>query len=116
VVKTEAPDPVAYLDHVSLTHAGPVAPYDDLGLSAAFLRACSAVAASGRGAVRYVRGWGIDDLIEVDTSGHDMEWLSLSRIDPADTRLEADKLSLCTPEAGLRAASGHAQPYDMRIM
>jgi hypothetical protein len=115
-VSLEAPDPVAHLERLSLTRVGPIAGQDDHVINEAVARAWRHLARTTRGTLTFVRTWGFDDDIEVDTSAGGLEWLSLSWIERGATRTEAERLSLSRFGDRPRPVTGETLAEEIRLM
>ena len=77
-VDREVPNPVVFLEHISLTHIGPIPGQDDHMITAALFRAANPLSHTFKATIVFIRTLGIGDGVEVLASSRDMECLSLT--------------------------------------
>ena len=103
-VNREVPNAVAFLEHISLTHVGPIPGQDDHMITAAFFRAANPLGRGFQATLVYIRTMGIGDGVEVVADSHDLECLSLTT--------EIGNRPGEAPDAGLTPFADLAQPDD----
>ncbi len=103
-VNREVPNPVAFLEHISLTHVGPIPGQDDHMITAAVFHAANPLGRRFKATLVYIRTMGIGDGVEVVADSHDLECLSLT----TDIGNRPDE----APDAGLTPFADLTQPDD----
>jgi MFS superfamily sulfate permease-like transporter len=110
------PDPIAYLERISLTHIGLNAGQEEHPVNQAVARAWRYLARKTKDVLNSIRSLFVFDEAEVLTySDHDLAWTSLSRIEQDTAPSEVEKLSLSSGEYR-RPNIGRATPADHRLM
>lgn len=88
------PDPITYLEGISMTYLEPTTEQDDQAITAALVRAWRYLAHDTRAVLTFLRDVGIGDDMEGPAPVHDLDWLSLSRIERVNSQSDLDRLSL----------------------
>jgi hypothetical protein len=117
-ISAEGLDPAAYLARISLTRVEPITGEDNHVIADALTSAYRSVARRAGSAVAFVRTLGIGDRVEVETSsGRDLEWFSLYRVERGDFADDVERLSLAPARFDEPlTAPQNAWPTDVRNM
>jgi MFS superfamily sulfate permease-like transporter len=113
----EYPDPVAYLERVSLTHLGPIAGQDDNVITTFLIRRIKRLALGIEAGMEFVRSLLDRDDAEDYQTVRDLAWVSLNRVEPPRHSRAATWFSLSGGDHHPHAASRpSALAVEHRIM
>lgn len=86
--------PTAYLEQISMTLMDPITEENDQAMTAALRRAWRYLVNDTKAVLTFIRDVSMGDETEFPSSTHDLDWLSLSRIERGTPMSEFERLSL----------------------
>jgi carbonic anhydrase len=79
--ESQAPDAVAFLERISLTHVGPIPGQADHVVTLAVIRSWRYLACKAGSVLAYVRTMGVADGVVEEVPTHDLAWFSLNKVE-----------------------------------